>query len=63
MTEWTICDVCGCKYAQAIMPNGKPSKDKTCLASKIDKNRLGQEGDVWSERMLKHNPEWADLAR
>ena len=57
-TEWTTCKVCGCKYAQSVMPNGKLSGDTTCPALKINKHNLNTCGELWRERALKHNPEW-----
>ena len=60
MSKWSVCDVCGCRYAQALMPNGKLSTDKTCPASKLDKNRIDREGDVWKERIFKHTPQWRE---
>ena len=57
-TKWTTCKVCGCKHAQAIMPGGKLSEDKTCPALKINKTSLRNLDETWRERVLKHNPEW-----
>ena len=60
MTDWIVCEVCDCKYKQAVMPGGKLSGDITCPAIKIQKNTLDNVGEVWRERVLKHNPEWEE---
>ena len=57
-TKWTTCEVCGCKYRQAIMPGGKLSGDTACPAIKLPKNALNAAGEMWRERMLKHRPDW-----
>ena len=59
-TEWTTCEVCGCKFAQTLMPDGERSKDDSCPALRTAKNQLDTCGEAWRERAIKHQPKWAD---
>ena len=58
MDKWIVCDVCGCRYAKSIDAYGKPPENAPCPAIRITKTSLKSENDIWTERALKHNPDW-----